>query len=68
VGTLPPAPLPFPDSLCHRCTAPPRYVRTKKSIFVFCPLLPERYPRQPVLTCPFFRPRSPDADEGGTAS
>ena len=23
-----PAPLPFPDSLCHRCAAPPRYVRT----------------------------------------
>jgi hypothetical protein len=48
---------PFPESLCHRCAAPPRYVRTKTSVFVMCPLVPERYPRQPVLACPLFRPR-----------
>ena len=49
--------LPFPSSLCHRCAAPPKYVRTSTSVFILCPLVPERYPRQPVLECPFFRPR-----------
>jgi hypothetical protein len=48
-------PLPFPQSLFHRCAAPPRYVKTKTSTFIMCPLLPEKYPRQPVLACPFFR-------------
>jgi hypothetical protein len=43
--------LPFPQSLCHRCAAPPRYVRSDRgSIFVHCPLL-QRYPPQPVTTC-----------------
>ena len=55
-------PLPFPESLCHRCAAPPRYVRTGRATFILCPLLPERYPRQPVMACPLFRPRDP-ADE-----
>jgi hypothetical protein len=49
--------LPFPESLCHRCAAPPRYVRTRTSVFVMCPLVPERYPRQPVVACALFRPR-----------
>jgi hypothetical protein len=49
-------PLPFPESLCHRCAAPPRYIRSATSVFVLCPLLPEKYPRQPVLTCALFRP------------
>jgi len=49
--------LPFPESLCHRCAAPPRYVRTNTSIFILCPIVPERYPRQPVRECPWFRPR-----------
>jgi hypothetical protein len=53
----PGAPLPFPESLCHRCAAPPRYVRTPSSVFILCPLLPHKYPRQPVLSCPLFRPR-----------
>ena len=57
MGTSPPAPLPFPDSLCHSCAAPPRYVRTKTSLFIHCPLLPNKYPPQPVLACPYFRPR-----------
>lgn len=52
----PPDELPFPDSLCHQCAAPPRYIRSARSIFVLCPLIPEKYPRQPVLHCPFFRP------------
>lgn len=50
--------LPFPTSLCHRCAAPPRYVRTQSSTFILCPLLPKKYPPQPVLRCPAFKPRS----------
>jgi hypothetical protein len=50
-------PEPFPESLCHRCAAPPRYVRTATSTFIMCPLLPVKYPRQPVVACPLFRPR-----------
>ncbi len=47
--------LPFPESLCHRCAAPPKYVRTARSVFVLCPLVDAKYPRQPVLACPLFR-------------
>lgn len=53
----PPAPLPFPDSQCHTCAAPPRYVRTATSTFIMCPLLPNKYPPQPVRRCPLYRPR-----------
>lgn len=49
-------PLPFPESLCHLCAAPARYVQTATSVFLRCPLLPEKYPRQPVRACPLFRP------------
>ena len=49
--------LPYPESLCHRCAAPPKLVETKTSTFIMCPLLPEKYPRQPVVECPLFRPR-----------
>ena len=49
--------IPFPDSLCHRCAAPPRYVRSATSVFILCPLLPGKYPPQPVRQCPLFRPR-----------
>ena len=59
----PPSPLPFPTSLCHRCAAPPKYVRTKTSTFILCPLLPQKYAPQPVLRCPLFRPRSPEPEE-----
>ena len=45
--------MPFPDSLCHRCAAPPRYVRTERSVFIRCPLL-KIYPPQPVLSCEAF--------------
>lgn len=48
--------LPFPESLCHRCGAPPKYVRTATSVFLRCPLLPDKYPRQPVLQCALFKP------------
>jgi hypothetical protein len=52
-------PIPYPESLCHRCAAPPRYVRTKTSVFILCPIMPEekKYPQQPVVKCPLFRPR-----------
>lgn len=54
-------PLPYPDSLCHRCAAPPRYIRSARgSVFILCPLLPEKYPPQPVRRCPLFRPRPPE--------
>lgn len=50
------AELPFAESLCHRCAAPPKYVRTERSTFVRCPLVAEKYPRQPVVACALFRP------------
>ena len=53
-----PEPLPFPTSLCHRCAAPPRYITSGRgSVFILCPLLPAKYPPQPVRTCTLFRPR-----------
>ena len=57
----PPDSLPFPDSLCHRCAAPPRYVQSRTSTFIMCPLLPRKYPPQPVRICALFRPAEPDA-------
>jgi hypothetical protein len=54
----PPAPLPFPDSLCHRCAAPPRYIQAARSVFIFCPRLPQRYPPQPVRACHLFEPKA----------
>ncbi len=75
-GDSPPRPakhevlLPFPGSLCHRCAAPPSYVATRTSIYIRCPLLPNKYPPQPVLTCRLFRPKEavpqhPRADPSG---
>jgi hypothetical protein len=55
----PPRSLPFPESLCHECAAPPRYVRSAASTFILCPLLPEKYPRQPVRACALFVPKPP---------
>ncbi len=53
-ATSPPAEEPpFADSLCHRCAAPPRFVRTARSVFIYCPVL-KRYPPQPVRACPEF--------------
>ena len=48
---------PFPDSLCHRCAAPPRYIRTERSTFIHCPIL-KRYPPQPVWACEAFVPKT----------
>ena len=48
--------LPFPDSLCHRCAAPPQYIRTARSTFIRCPIL-KKYPPQPVLRCEAFVPK-----------
>ena len=45
--------LPFPGSLCHRCAAPPRYIRTERSVFIRCPIL-KAYPPQPVRACEAF--------------
>ena len=53
-----PAALTFPESLCHRCAAPPRYVTSDRgSVFIYCPLL-QRYPPQPVTACSAFVPRA----------
>lgn len=59
-SSMTPVPPPFPDSLCHRCAAPPRYVQTKTSVFIMCPVLPQKYPPQPVRACGLFRPRAPE--------
>ncbi|MBS2024118.1 MAG: hypothetical protein JST92_17075 [Deltaproteobacteria bacterium] len=59
-----PLAVPYPDSLCHRCAAPPRYIRTPTSVFILCPILPDKYPRQPVRACPAFKPREDDPDAG----
>ena len=48
--------LPFPDSLCHACAAPPRLIRTAKATYIFCPIF-KRYPPQPVRECDRFLPR-----------
>ena len=61
--TAPPEALPFPESLCHRCAAPPKYVRAARSTFILCPVRPDKYPPQPVRACALFQPR-PGADEG----
>ena len=58
--------LPFPGSLCHRCAAPPKYIRTARSVFVFCPVL-KLYPPQPLRECEAFRPRN-DGPEGANPS
>ena len=47
--------LPFPDSLCHRCAAPPQYIRTARSTFIRCPIF-KKYPPQPVVRCEAFVP------------
>ena len=52
--------LPFPGSLCHRCAAPPKYIRTERSVFIRCPIL-KTYPPQPVRTCEAFLPAGESA-------
>lgn len=61
-GSTDQPPLPFPESLCHSCAAPPRYVTSDRgAVFIHCPVF-QKYPPQPVLSCPGFRPREPPAD------
>ena len=55
VPDQPADPRPFPASLCHSCAAPPRYVTTERSVFILCPLLPDKYPRQSVQACELYR-------------
>ncbi|MBJ6761878.1 hypothetical protein JGU66_13980 [Myxococcaceae bacterium JPH2] len=62
MSTTPPEPLPFPESLCHRCGAPPRYVQTRTSTFIMCPLLPQKYAPQPVRACALFVARPPSTE------
>jgi hypothetical protein len=44
---------PYAESLCWRC-AHHRAVKTARSAFVMCNVLPVKYPRQPVSSCPAF--------------
>jgi hypothetical protein len=54
--------VPFPDSLCHGCAAPPRLIRTAKATYIFCPVF-KKYPPQPVVACEAFQPKdSPKED------
>ncbi len=68
-ATPDPALRPFPQSLCHLCAAPPRYITSARgSVFIMCPLLPNKYPPQPVRSCALFRPTErPSGDEGDPA-
>ncbi len=52
-------PLPFPDSLCHRCGHLRLNGNKRGSIFLSCtaPTMP-RYLPQPVRACAAFEPRS----------
>jgi hypothetical protein len=54
--------LPFPTSLCHSCAAPPRYIKTQTSTFILCPLLPRKYPQQPVVRCALYQPSAPSSE------
>jgi len=47
----------FPESLCHDCAAPPRFVTSDRgAVFIYCPVL-KRYPPQPVVACEAFVPK-----------
>ena len=49
----------FPESLCHVCAAPVRYVTNDRgSTFLYCPIF-KRYPPQPVRACEKFAPIRP---------
>lgn len=57
------APPPFQESLCHRCRHL-RLVKTERSTFLRCAVLPNKYPPQPVRSCPLFEQKQPDPPEG----
>ena len=46
------SPRPFPLSACHRCAGSAYTGGRLGQLYLRCELLPERYPRQPVLRCP----------------
>ncbi len=53
-------PRPFPDSLCHACSAPPRYITSDRgAVFIHCPRL-SSYPPQPVRVCDHYTPTPTD--------
>ena len=48
MATAPPGPpLPYPESLCHRCVHR-RYIRGRTSTFVMCTALAEKYPKEGI--------------------
>lgn len=47
---------PYPESLCARCVGEKRIVGAR-SMFVMCTRLPNKYPRQPVLSCEAYAER-----------
>ncbi|HMF09666.1 MAG TPA: hypothetical protein VKJ00_11050 [Thermoanaerobaculia bacterium] len=57
---------PFPESLCYRCAAPIKLIRTKRSTFLYCPVL-KRYPPQPISACEKFTPKENDEREPGNS-
>ena len=44
---------PYAESLCWRC-AHHRTIKTARSSFVMCNVLPSKYPRQPISSCAAF--------------
>jgi hypothetical protein len=61
-GERPEPDRPFPDSLCHSCAAPPRYVVSDRgTVFIHCPIL-KIYPPQPVRACAAYLPRPAPPD------
>ncbi len=58
---------PFPESLCHRCSAV-RYVETRTSTFILCQTLSNKYPRQPVQVCAGFVSRADESAQGSEAA
>lgn len=55
---------PYPESLCARCVGEKRIVGAR-SMFVMCTRLPNKYPRQPVLSCEAYGERDGDATSDG---
>ena len=56
----------FPESLCHDCAAPPRFITSGRgSTFLFCPIF-KRYPPQPVRACEKFLPKAPPRPPGAS--
>jgi hypothetical protein len=50
-------PPPFPESLCHLCRHC-RRIDGARSSFLLCEALPQKYPPQPVRSCPAFEPKA----------